>query len=314
MDPLAQTISLLKPEALLWKQLEARGDWGVRFPANSGVVFSMVASGRCVFQTAGREPQTLREGDFLLLAQPPVWSLGRDAGSTPRDFDPAKIDPEARLTRIGEGDGPATRILGGRFVFDESNAALLKGVLPTPVEIRSAEGGALRLRRVLDLLGEEAQSDHPGRDFVLERLLELMLIEVVRTRPSAPRSAFTPGLPAGLADPRIAVALRAMHADLRAEWTVGSAASLAGMSRSVFADRFSRTVGVAPMEYLTRWRMSVARDALRQGRLRLAEVATRSGYRSVSAFSTAFTRSVGCPPSTFAARAGEVGLGSPGET
>ena len=86
------------------------------------------------------------------------------------------------------------------------------------------------------------------------------------------------------------------------------------MSRSVFADRFSRTVGVAPMEYLTRWRMSVARDALRQGRLRLAEVARRSGYRSVSAFSTAFTRSVGCPPSTFAARAGEGGPGSPGET
>ena len=124
---------------VFWKQLEARGDWAVRFPANSGVVFSMIASGRCVFQTAGREPQTLREGDFLLLAQPPVWSLGRDAGSIPRDFDPAKIDPEARLTRIGEGDGPATRILGGRFVFDESNAALLKGVLPTAVEIRSAE-------------------------------------------------------------------------------------------------------------------------------------------------------------------------------
>jgi AraC-like DNA-binding protein len=83
-------------------------------------------------------------------------------------------------------------------------------------------------------------------------------------------------------------------------WTIARLAAVAGMSRSVFAERFSRTVGRPPIDYLLRWRMAVAKDALRARDRRLAEIAFACGYESVSAFSTAFTRTVGCPPSRYA--------------
>ena len=101
------------------------------------------------------------------------------------------------------------------------------------------------------------------------------------------------------ADPRIAVALRRMHGDAERSWTVDGLAREAGMSRSAFFERFARTVGVRPMEYLLTWRMAVAKDLLRSGRIAMDEVARRVGYGSASTFSTAFSRREGMPPGRF---------------
>jgi len=301
MDPLAETIALLRPEALLWKEMEVTGDWAIRFPASSGVVFAMVAKGRCVFQTSGREPREMRDGDFLLMWAPCDWILGRDEASTPHDFVPLHSRDNRKVHLNRDDQGPTTRILGGRFIFEITNATLLKNLLPSVVEIRSLDGGAVRLRRVLDLLGDEAIADRPGRDLVLHRLLELMLVEAIRTR-FASSAQLDSGLIAGLGDTKVAKALRAMHADVRKKWTVGQLAEVAGMSRSAFAERFGRVVGLAPIDYLLRWRMALAKDALQSGKAALSEIAQQTGYLSVSAFSTAFTRTVGCPPSSFAQR------------
>jgi transcriptional regulator GlxA family with amidase domain len=178
----------------------------------------------------------------------------------------------------------------------------VEGLLPAIAEVRTLDEGAARLRRVLDLLGDEAAADRPGGSLVMERLLELMLIEVMRRGP-VPAGAGRPNLLAGLADPRIAAALAAMHADIGRSWTVEQLAAVAGMSRSVFAQRFSRRLGLPPIDYLLRWRMAQAKDALRLGRASLAEVALGAGYSSVSAFSAAFSRTVGRPPSRYAAEA-----------
>ncbi|WP_312015939.1 helix-turn-helix transcriptional regulator [Bradyrhizobium sp. JYMT SZCCT0428] len=105
---------------------------------------------------------------------------------------------------------------------------------------------------------------------------------------------------AGLRDPALAGVLRALHSDVRAGWTVADLAKLAGMSRSAFAARFSETLGCAPMEYLSRWRMTLAQDALSRGGKSLDRLAEEMGYESASAFSTAFRRRVGCSPGTFA--------------
>ena len=91
-----------------------------------------------------------------------------------------------------------------------------------------------------------------------------------------------------------------MHADVRAGWTVAGLAQLTGMSRSAFSARFSRTLGCAPMEYLLRWRMTLAQDALSRGGRSLDRLAEEIGYESASAFSTAFRRRLGCPPGAFA--------------
>jgi AraC-type DNA-binding domain-containing proteins len=132
---------------------------------------------------------------------------------------------------------------------------------------------------------------------VLTRLVEVLLIEALR---STSGEDAPPGLLRGLADARLASAMRQMHADPARAWTVAQLAKKAALSRSTFFERFTRAVGMPPMEYLIAWRMAVAKDLLRRHDFGIAEVAERVGYGSASTFSTAFSRHVGQPPSLFA--------------
>lgn len=146
---------------------------------------------------------------------------------------------------------------------------------------------------------EECAADRLGRELVLGRLLEILLIEGLRW-PGNGLDPLPTGLLAGMKDRALAKALRAMHADVRAGWTVDRLAKVAAMSRSAFSARFSATLGCAPMEYLARWRMAIAREALGRGGKSLDQIAGEIGYESASAFSTAFRRRVGCSPGRFA--------------
>jgi AraC-like DNA-binding protein len=197
--------------------------------------------------------------------------------------------------------GDALRLLGGHFRFEDVNSALRRSLLPDIVEVPSESLGAARLKGVLESIGDEATSDRPGRSLVLDRLLELLLVEVIRNA-DLHGCESRQGLLAGLSDHRIAAALDALHADITRSWTIAQLADIAGMSRSAFAERFCRTVGLPPIDYLSQWRMAVARDMLRSGDHRLADIAFACGYQSASAFSTAFARTVGCPPSRFASQ------------
>jgi transcriptional regulator GlxA family with amidase domain len=149
-------------------------------------------------------------------------------------------------------------------------------------------------------VAEESSESRAGRELVLTRLVEILLIEALRgaTGEDAPK-----GLLRGLSDARLAPALRQMHAQVARSWTVPELAKTAGLSRSTFFERFTRNVGMPPMEYLLAWRMAIAKDLLRRRELGLDEVAERVGYGSASTFSTAFSRHVGGPPGRYA-RAG----------
>ena len=298
MDPLTQIVGLLRPKALTWKVAEGGGDWASRFPAHSGVAFCLIAAGSCRLQLEGGATIPLDEGDFVLLSAPPRWTLSDGAPSDAVDFQ--RVGAERLRRRMGQPDAaPATRLVGGHFSFDDANGGLLTDLMPGVVRIGAEEATAGRLRGVLALIDDEAFSDRPGRGLVLERLLEIMLVEAIR-HAAGPAGDVRPGLLAGLADGPVAAALRAMHRDVARAWTVATLAAEAGTSRSVLAERFTRIVGVTPIDYLLRWRMALAKDALRFGNRRLVEVAEACGYRSASAFSTAFRRMVGCPPARYA--------------
>jgi len=299
MDPLTQTIALLRPRVPAWKQLEATGDWAFRFPAITGIAFCLVAAGRCRFQVGRRAARPLEAGDYVLLTAPPSWSLAGGKPVTPVDAERVRAGSARRARVVRPGDGPVTRLFGGHFVLDRSNAGLLDNLMPAVVEIRSSAPTATRLRGVLELVDNEAMADRPGRTVILERLLEVMLVEAIRDGASQASEGRT-GLLAGLADPQLATALGAFHGEIRRGWTVAQLAAVAGMSRSVFAERFTRVVGLPPIDYVVHWRMAFAKDALRFGRRRLTDVAGDCGYRSVSAFSTAFRRTVGCSPARYA--------------
>jgi len=152
----------------------------------------------------------------------------------------------------------------------------------------------------MDPIVEEALADRPGRDLVVHRLIEVLLVEALRFGSESVDAIGRPGLLVGLADPLLARALRRFHSAVAHAWTVGKLARAAGPSRSVFSERFSQKVGVPPMQYLTDWRMALAKAMLRRDKPPLEAVAAAIGYQSASAFSTAFRREVGSPPSRFA--------------
>jgi AraC-like DNA-binding protein len=214
---------------------------------------------------------------------------------TPKQIDPKVTPAPADEVRHGRPDGPPdVRSLGGYFVFDSPDAALLVSLLPALMHARGVE----RLSLLVQLVDGESREQRSGRDLVLSRLVEVLLIEALR---STSGDDAPPGLLRGLADARIARAIRHMHDDPARGWTVAQLATRAALSRSAFPDRFTRTVGLPPMEYLLAWRMAVAKDLLSNHALGITEVAERVGYGSASTFSTAFSRHVGQPPGRYAA-------------
>jgi AraC-like DNA-binding protein len=299
-DPLAAVIDLLRPQTVLSKIVSGRGPWSVRHAAYEDPSFGLVLDGSCFIEPDGVGPIELQQGDFILLPATPGFTLASDLALTPMPVAPA---PHAAETRHGtKGGAPTMRLLGGFFRFDRANAELLVRFLPSMVFIRRGEPGGARLSRIAELIGEEAREHRPGRELILERLVEVLLVEALRFRSSS-ADGREQGLLAGLADPALARALRRIHDDVARRWTVASLARAAGMSRAVFAERFHATVGMPPMHYVLEWRMAIAKDLLTRERPPLAEIAEKIGYQSASAFSTAFSRHVGSPPSEFA-RAG----------
>lgn len=184
-------------------------------------------------------------------------------------------------------------MLVGNCEFGSPDAALLVPLLPQWVHVR----GQHRLSTLVQLIADESRADRPAREIVTARLLEVLLIEALRSMASIAES---PGLARGLSDSKLAPALRWMHERPAFPWSIAQLAREAAMSRSAFFERFSRTVGMPPMEYLQAWRMAMAKQLLRQGELQIAEIAERVGYSSVSSFGVAFTRHVGVPPGRYA--------------
>jgi len=293
-DPLSEVIALLQPRAVFAKRISGAGRWGVRYPEYGDPSFCTVLEGSCRLAVDGEPELTLEAGDFVLLPATPAFTM---SGFEP--VNPTLIDPDVKPApgdeiRHGRQDGdPDVRILGGYFIFDSPDVSLLASLLPTIVHMRDAE----RLAMLVRLVGDEATEQRPGRDLVLTHLVEVLLVEALR---ATPREDAPPGLLRGLADARLAPAIRELHGQVERSWTVTQLARVAALSRSAFFERFTRIVGVPPMEYLLAWRMALAKDLLNRRELALAEIAERIGYGSASSFSTAFSRYVGMPPSQYA--------------
>lgn len=149
------------------------------------------------------------------------------------------------------------------------------------------------LGATLELLIAEAFGDFCGRQAAIDRLCELLLIQLLRHLMD--QRMATTGLLAGLADKRLARAIAAMHDAPRQAWTLEELAGAAGMSRARFAARFRDTVGVTPGNYLSRWRVNLACALLRKGRP-VGLVADDVGYGSATALARAFRASMGCSP------------------
>jgi AraC-like DNA-binding protein len=293
-DPLSDVVQLLHPQAVFANVISGKGNWAVRYADYGQPGFCIVLEGSARLAVDGHAPITISAGDFVLLPTTPAFTLSGFVPAPPVFIDPDVVPGGQGELRHGDPDGPPDmRSLGGAFLFDTRDAALLVSLLPTVVHVQ----GSQRLMQLVQMVGEEYAQKQPGNAYMLSRLVEMLLVEAMRstTAGNAP-----PGLLRGLGDERLAMALKQIHARIAHGWTVGELAKAAALSRSTFFERFTRTVGVPPMEYVLAWRMEVAKELLRRDGLSVTEVAERVGYGSTSTFSVAFSRHVGEPPSRYA--------------
>lgn len=296
-------VALLRPRTVLSKFVSGSGRWAVRYPSHGHPSFCLMTAGECWLAVAQAPLFLMRAGDFVLLPATPAFRMGSDLESLKRPAPRVAKGDETEEVRHGVSrDEPAVRMLGGYFLFDPLNAPLLVGMLPAVMHIQASDPGSARLGWIARAIGEETAAQQPGADAILARLVEVMLIEALRWKPAADRAPVA-GLLAGLADARLARALRRIHDDVSRRWTIADLGAEAGLSRAAFAARFTQVLGVPPMEYVSRWRMTLARDLLWHDGLSLGEVAHAIGYQSASAFSAAFSRSMGMAPGAFARRA-----------
>jgi AraC-like DNA-binding protein len=280
----------------------AGGDWAVRFEPPLGVKFNSVHRGRCLLAVDGLpEPIRLAPDDCYLLTQPRAFTLASDL-SVP-------TVPAAALFRENPaqaGEGEEVVMIGGGFRFNERARTVLLDNLPPVLHVPGALPEAETVRWSLRHIGTELTGGGLGGGAVAEHLAMVMLIEVLRLH-LAQRPGDTTGWLAGLADPLVADALRAMHARPGHAWTVAELAEVSRVSRSTLAARFKQVVGQGPLEYLTAWRIELASQRLRQGTQTLDRIAREVGYGSESALSTAFKRVMGSSPREYRRRSDTFG-------
>ncbi len=293
VDPLAEVVTLLRPGARFSKLVRGASPWRVRRSDAGQPFYCVVLDGGCRITIDGHAPIELLSGDFVLI--PAAYGLTMSSLEEPPEG--VQTAPPVALGqgefRIGPMDGQVDlRMMAGHCSFGSPDASLLVSLLPEFVHVR----GEQRLATLVNLVREETRETRPAREVMLSRLLEVLLIEALR---SAGTNA-APGLVRALADCRLATAIRGMHEHPTHAWTVAELAKEAALSRSTFFERFQREVGLAPMAYLLSWRMALAKDMLRRNAGRVSDIAERVGYSSASTFSVAFTRHVGLPPTQYA--------------
>ncbi|MCJ2144502.1 AraC family transcriptional regulator [Methylobacterium sp. E-066] len=292
MDPLSDVLSLLRPRSAFSAGLDAGGDWAIRFPAHDGIKFNAVVRGACWVAVEGEaEPVRIAAGDCFLLTRGRPFRLATDLALPA--IESATIYEQAVDTVATCNGGGDFFLVGGRFFFAGDAAGLLFDALPAIVPIRDASNQAAILRWALDQLAAELRQGAPGGALMADHLAQIMLLQVLRLWLASERPT---GWLGALADPRLARALTALHAEPARRWTLAELAACAGMSRTTFAERFSAVVGQTPLAYLTGWRMQRAADRLRRSDTSVAEIAYSVGYESETAFRTAFRRRMLCTP------------------
>lgn len=275
-------------------------------PRRDEPVFCLVVAGHCCFMPPKGPPLQMQQGDYVMLNAASRYCLGSELDVLPTLASLAINAGEEDYVRWNDGKaGEEVRLIGGYFQVEPEHTELLSRLLPDLLYIRSSDEEAGRLTRIVELIGEESLCQLAGRELVMGRLVEIMLVEVLR-RPMLQIEGERTGWLSGMADPQIAMSLQKMHADVAHHWTIATLAKQVGMSRAVFARRFTECVGVAPATYLSNWRIALAKDALLNSDRSINDIGLSIGYLSDSAFSTAFSRIIGCAPASYR-RAGRKG-------
>jgi AraC-like DNA-binding protein len=310
MDTLSEVLRAVRLTGAIFFDVHAAEPWVAETPAGKSVVGAMfpgsehlisyhvITQGICWASVAGEPPMQLTAGDIIVLPHGDTHVLSSTPGlRRSPDMTMYRMPADGRLPvtiSVGDAQGEPAHFVCGFLGCDARPYNPLLTALPRVFRVSDQVGGALQTYVQFALA--ESKEPRMGGQGVLGRLSELMFIDVVRRYLESLPADRTDWL-AGLRDPLVGRALAALHRDPSRPWTIESLARQVGLSRSALADRFSQFVGQPPMQYLTSWRMQLAVSHLRSGVESVAAIANRVGYDSEAAFSRAFKKAVGAPPS-----------------
>jgi AraC-like DNA-binding protein len=297
-DLLSEVLQDFRITANSYGRCELAHPWGISFAPQSEARFHFVVSGGCWLRASKRGWQPLHAGDIVLLPRGAGHALASDARGSLRPLE------ELPLEEIGErtyalqagGSGAPTVLVCCSVGFAAPAAHPLLELMPPLLLLRGGAASDPVLPTLLDAMASEALERRVGAATLMARLADVIILRVIRAWVES-RAADAEGWLAAMRDERIGRALAAIHRKPGEPWSVESLAAVAGVSRSIFAERFAKLVGMPPARYVARWRMHVASGWLQNERASVAEVAARLGYESEAAFSRAFKRFVGVPPS-----------------
>jgi AraC-like DNA-binding protein len=279
--------------------------WSMRIRDEAPLTVVAVVRGDAWLLPDDGETTLLREGDVAVLRGPGHYTVADDPARAPQ----VAVDPGQRCVVLepagaalvesmgcgvrtwGNAAAGATELLTGTYGADGEVSGRLLRALPAVLVVRREDAAS----PVVALLAEEVVRDEPGQEAVLDRLLDLLLIAVLRAWFARPGTG-APDWYRASGDPVVGHALRLLHHHPAHPWTVASLAREVGTSRAALARRFTELVGEPPMTFLAGWRIALASDLLLEPGATIGSVADRVGYGSPFALSAAFKRVRGISP------------------
>jgi len=323
MDALSEVLGAVRLTGAVFLEMELRAQWSyltaparkiadVLMPdADHVIPFHLITEGQCYARLPDGDPVELGAGDLLLFPAGDQHLLAAASAAALR-LKPVAITGESlrTLLRRGEiaefrkeGAGEATRIVCGFLACDKRLAEPMLRSLPRLLKIRMRDGGtAAWVRSSIQFSVAESASARPGSAAVLARLSEVLFAEAIRYY-AEELPPGRPGFLAALRDRHVGRALALLHEAPAHPWTVEELGTRVGLSRSALGERFNELLGAPPMQYLARWRTSLAARLLRESDVPVLRVATDVGYESEAAFNRAFKRELGLPPAAWRKRA-----------
>lgn len=304
MDLLSDILSLMKLSGTLYFRTSFTSPWGVDVPSFENVArFHYVHRGRCFAQVEGYlEAIFLEQGDLVIVPHG-----ARHCLSDPVEHEAKTVDQvveESGFTGRGAlifgeaGSGHETQLICGHFAFDRGASHVLIDALPRYIHIKDyGKVSPDWLDDTLKIIGAEVGRNRLGSDLIALKLSEIIFTQAIRHY-LAHEGHQRRGL-AGFADAHIRPALEAIHQEPAKTWTVESLARVAGLSRTAFSNRFGELTTNTPLNYLTAWRMQLARQLLVETDIPIIEIAARSGYQSEASFGRVFKRHFDLPPAGY---------------
>ena len=317
MDALSDVLKAIRLTGAVFLDAELREGWSyltppprligdLHMPGDEHIIpYHLVSEGRCLAGLVGSEQVVLETGDLIVFPQGDRHIL---ASAGQGDLRPVEITAEElhQVLRPGEiaplrsgSSGETTKIVCGYLACDRRLSEPILSGLPRMLHVSVTDRGiAAWVQSSVRFSVAESAAPRPGGAAILAKLSELLFVEAIRHYIETLPAEHT-GWLAGLRDRFVGRALALLHQDPAYPWTVDELAGKVGLSRSALADRFGDLLGQPPMQYLTRWRISLAAQEMLSGQRALAQIAEDVGYESEAAFNRAFKREFGVPPATW---------------